>query len=145
VNKEKEAWRQEKLQLEKEVSSLRQGEHSAKMDTEVRVLQVEKAKGEETSQLQSRIARLEAESQMLSERLVQATDARQSLEAERDQIRQRSTEEVRRVREQWSSELSDARQREEELMHMLHEVQESIITSGHHHDEYDDELAGESR
>jgi len=94
VKKQKEAWHQEKLQLEKEVSSLRQGEHSAK------VLQLEEADGEETSQLQSRITRLEAESHMLSQKLVQASDARERLEAEVDQIRQQSTEEVQGAREQ---------------------------------------------
>eukprot|EP00929_Paragymnodinium_shiwhaense_P003183 TRINITY_DN10360_c0_g1_i1.p1 TRINITY_DN10360_c0_g1~~TRINITY_DN10360_c0_g1_i1.p1 ORF type:complete len:823 (-),score=252.97 TRINITY_DN10360_c0_g1_i1:368-2836(-) len=142
--REREMWREEKSQLEKEVSQLRHGSESAKRDSEVRVLQVEKQQQEETSKLSARIARLEAEAQVLSEKLVAAQDARERLEAERDQalsrqeeIRIRSSEEVRRVREQWNQELGEMHQREAELMHMLQEVQESIITSGgqpHFHD-----------
>jgi len=132
LRKEREHWRDREAQLQNEVRDVRQEFDSLKRETELEALKQENKHKEELAKLKQQMERLEGEVSIRNEQLSDAQKTVASLEAERamaqhreDQMRQQQKEEQMR----WQEEMQDAKEREEELMRMLSEVQDSIIAA----------------
>mmetsp|Transcript_68668 Transcript_68668/g.147122 ORF Transcript_68668/g.147122 Transcript_68668/m.147122 type:complete len:439 (-) Transcript_68668:111-1427(-) len=132
MRQEREAGRAREAELHREAVDLDRSLDEARREAEVQALRVEGEQREAVSQLRLQIERLEGEAAARVEQLQQARQRRSQLEAEcvasqqrEEQLRQQAALELRRAQE----ELEEATQRERELMHMLNEVQDSIIVS----------------
>eukprot|EP00930_Biecheleria_cincta_P070695 TRINITY_DN58306_c0_g1_i1.p1 TRINITY_DN58306_c0_g1~~TRINITY_DN58306_c0_g1_i1.p1 ORF type:complete len:856 (+),score=184.55 TRINITY_DN58306_c0_g1_i1:73-2568(+) len=132
ARKERENWRVREEKLQNEVQELMKRLEVNRREAEVHALQVESRHQSEISKLKLQTERLEAESKAKAEQLSEAQRNVASLEAERamaqhreDALRQQASQDIKR----WQEELADAKEREEELMKMLSEVQDSIIVA----------------
>lgn len=131
IRKEREVWRERETTLQRNVAELRASLDEAKRQAEVEALKAESRHRDAVAELRLQLERLEAESTSRADQLNQATQLRERLEAERaiaqqreEEARQESVQEL----QDCQRELEEARAREHELMSMLNEVQDSIIT-----------------
>jgi len=132
LRKEREAWRTREAELQKELSSLRALVDEARREAEMQALRLEGEQREDVAQLRQKVEKLEGEAAMRTEQLSAAQHAQEKLEVERMAAQQReaalrhkSAMDLRHAQE----ELEQAQERERELMTMLNEVQDSIITA----------------
>lgn len=129
---EREAWRVREAELQGEVSGLQHTIEESRRESEVQALRVEAERREACAQLRLQIDRLEVEANAMNEQLSSARRIRARLEAEREGVKHR--EETLRQQgafelKQCQDELDEVMQREKELMQMLHEIQEGIISA----------------
>lgn len=129
---EAEVWRAKEAELHREAGELRQRLEGAKREAELEALKLESQRREACTQLRAHIERLEVEAAAQLEQLGAARRLQAQLEAERAEAAQR--EEALRQQgsfelKQCKDELDEATEREKELMQMLHEVQEGIISA----------------
>jgi len=129
---EHEARRAREAELQQEIGQLHRKLEEAKRKAEVRAIRAETERREACTQLRSQIERLEVEGAAQAEPLSSARKLQAQLEAECEEAKQR----VELLRQQGAfelkqcqDELEEATGREEELMRMLDEVQEGIISA----------------
>lgn len=132
MRKEREAWRTREADLQQEIADLSTQFDGAKREGELSSLKLESEQRDAVSQLRLQIDRLEAEANGRAEQLKEVQLARERLEADKAASRQREEalrQQIVLETRQYQEELEDLRSREAELMHMLNEVQDSIITA----------------
>lgn len=132
LRRDRETFRVREMELQREISEQQRKLDEARRDAEVQALRAESEQRETVSQLRLQIERLEAEAASRAEQIHQGQQLRIQLEAERAAAQQReeslklqAAQELRRCQE----DLEEAKVREVELMHMLNEVQDSIIVA----------------
>lgn len=132
MRKERESCRQRETELQQEIADLSREYDEAKRDAELHLLRTESEQRDSIQQLRSQIERLEVDAKGRADQLEQAQKAKANLEQEKQAAKQRE-ESLRQQlvleTRQFQEELEEARHREAELMHMLNEVQDSIIVA----------------
>jgi len=132
ARRERDSWRLMEQDLQHEIATLHQNLEQAKRDTDVQALTVEGQRREACTQLRLQIERLEIEAAQRSEQLNSARQLQAELEAEREDAKLRE-QDLRQIGamelKQCQDELDEAKQREQELMAMLHEIQDGIIAA----------------
>lgn len=132
LRRERETWRAREAELQQEIAELSKQFDEAQREAEVQSLRAESEQREALSQLRLQLERLEAEAATRAEQLSQAQQAQSQLSAEKAAAKQREDalkQQIVLESRQYQEELEELKQREAELMHMLNEVQDSIITA----------------
>jgi len=132
MRKERESCRQRETELQQEIADLSREYDEAKRDAELHLLRTESEQRDSIQQLKSQIERLEVEAKGRAEQLEQAQKSKAHLEKEKQAAKQREEglrQQLVLETRQFQEELEEARHREAELMHMLNEVQDSIIVA----------------
>lgn len=130
LRQEREVWRDREAALQRNISELRDGLDLAKKQDEYQSLKATHEQDEVAAPLRLKIEDLEAQLTSNTEKLKDAQRERHRLESEREAA-QASEEALREMGvvelKQYQEDLEEARVREQELMHMLNEVQNSIM------------------
>jgi len=132
MRKARDAWRVREAELQQEISDLNRQFDEAQREAEVHALKTQSEQRDNVSQLRLQIERLEAEAAARAEQLHQAQQAQARLGEEKAAAKQREEalrQQIVLESRQYQEELEEAKAREAELMHMLNEVQDSIITT----------------
>mmetsp|Transcript_102480 Transcript_102480/g.298931 ORF Transcript_102480/g.298931 Transcript_102480/m.298931 type:complete len:783 (-) Transcript_102480:221-2569(-) len=132
LRKEREAFRAREAEYQQEIAELSRQLDEAQREAEVQALRAECEQRETLAQLRLQVERLEAEAATRAEQLGQAQQAQAQLTAEKVAAKQREEalkQQVILESRQYQEELEELKSREAELMHMLNEVQDSIITA----------------
>jgi len=129
---ERDGWRSQEAEHQRQISDLHRRLQEARREAELHTLREESERRETSAQLRLQIERLEAESSSQAEQLSNARRVGAQLEADLEDAKQ--CQEALRTQgafdlKQCKDELDEATGREEELMHMLHEIQEGIISA----------------
>lgn len=135
MRRERETWRQRESELTREMSEVTRRLDETMREAMSRSVQADSEHREVVASLRQQKERLEGDLAIRSKELAQAGAVQTQLQAERDAaqmreeaVRQNSSNELKR----YAQELEEAKAREEELLHMLSEVQDNIIHgSGH--------------
>lgn len=131
LEKERADWKEREASLQRSAAQMRTALEDAKRQAEVDALNVASQHREAVGELRAQVEQLEAEIASGAQKLRQANDLRDKAEAEHAAIlaeeRQALQQSMRELFE-CQQELEEAKGRERELMHMLNEVQDSIIT-----------------
>lgn len=127
---ERENWRQRESELNKEINELSKRHDETLREAMSRTVQAESEHREIVASLRQQKERLDSDLSIRSKELAQAGAVQTKLQAERDAaqmreeaVRNHSSNELRR----YAQELEEANAREEELLHMLSEMQDNII------------------
>jgi len=126
--RERDTWRTAENDYQREVAELKRKLEEARRDAQSQAFE----QREVVSQLRSQLEKKESEVAAITEKLSQEELARSKLEVDIKTIEQREEtykQSAARDMRQCQEQLQDARVRETELMHMLQEVQDSIITA----------------
>jgi len=132
LRRERETWRSREAELQQEIAELGKQYDEAQREAEVQALKTDSEQRETLSQLRLQIERLEAEAATRAEQLSQAQQAQTQLAAEKAAAKQREEalkQQIALESRRYQEELQELKAREGELMHMLNEVQDSIITA----------------
>lgn len=133
ARRERDAWRTSEAELLRQTAALRAKVNEAQREAEVQALRVEGERQRVISQLHLQIERLSADAAQRAERLEQVRVETAQIESVRSTASQRA-ETLKRQGvlelQQCQEELEEAKNRETELLQMLHEVQDGVI-SGH--------------
>lgn len=137
LRREREAWRKREAELVREIAGMKSEAEESRRETQLQALRSDSEQREAADRLRLQVERLESEAASRAEQLELSRQACARLEAEkiaalqREQaLRQQAAIELQHAQD----DVEEAKAREIELMHMLHEVQESIIiaNSGQH-------------
>jgi len=126
--RERDNWRSAESNYQREVAELNRKLEEARRDAQTQAYEQRDA----VSQLRSKLDKKESEVATITEKLSQEELARSKLEVDIKTIEQREEtykQSAAKDLRQCQDQLQDARVRESELMHMLQEVQDSIITA----------------
>lgn len=130
--KERENWRAREIELQKEISDVHRSLDDFKRNSELEAMKCEARRRETIQDLTNQISRMKTEASTRAELLSQSHQRVVDLEAAKvdmshrmDTDRKQAALEIKR----FEDELEEARHKEAELMHMLNEVQDSILVS----------------
>mmetsp|Transcript_26975 Transcript_26975/g.62747 ORF Transcript_26975/g.62747 Transcript_26975/m.62747 type:complete len:783 (-) Transcript_26975:21-2369(-) len=128
---ERESWRSRERDMQSEISTLKNKLEEIRRESEVKALKISKDHSDAVSTLKLQIERLETEARSRTQQLSDAKEAVANLEADKtlaqqreDQLRHQAAVEIQK----WEDELKQSKAAEAELMKMLDEVQDRIIT-----------------
>mmetsp|Transcript_30325 Transcript_30325/g.66360 ORF Transcript_30325/g.66360 Transcript_30325/m.66360 type:complete len:786 (+) Transcript_30325:91-2448(+) len=132
IRREREAWRLREAELQREIVDLQRQLDERKRDADLKGLRAEAERQQTEGSLRLQLEKLEAEVSTRADQLVAAQKTQALLQEEKEAMLEREKtakeqfdEEMKKCKE----ELEEAARREQELMVMLNEVQDSIITA----------------
>lgn len=132
ARRDRDAWRSREAEMQQEVQGLQRQLEEAKREAEVQALRSGTEQREAENEMKRQVERLQDEAISKADQLSKAHETCARMEAEKEASRQReeglrhqSAAEIRQLQE----DIDQARDREAELMDMLHDIQNSIINA----------------